>query len=249
MKFRKLFWLTSMALPAVILSACNLGATPPPAEDPGAIQTQAFNLVATQAAAQQTQSAQALPPTALPTNIPLPTPALGGFPTFAAFGGTNTPFAFNTQQPGLTPIAGASAVPTVPGAYSTITTEFGCNNGWGPTAESGPYDGKTILRGTEIIKSWDIFNSGTCTWDEGYSFSFRPEFSSSPEGASIGYYGKDELIGKFGVFTKPGETRTLKIKFNVPNKLGEYTWAFKLKDDAGNLFGPLVFIKFISVEN
>lgn len=247
MKFRKLFWLTGMALPAVILSACNLGATPAPAEDPGAIQTQAFNLVATQAAAQQTQTAQALPPAALPTNTPLATPTLGGFPTFAAFGGTNTPFAFNTQQPGFTPQTAATIVPTV-GAYATIVTSYGCNDGW-MISESAPYDGATILIGKEFKKSWDLLNTGTCTWDEGYSFSFRPEFSSSPEGASIGYYSKDEVLGKNSVFTKPGEKRTFTVNLKAPNKKGEYIWSWRLKDDAGILFGSLVFIKFTSVEN
>lgn len=243
---RKSIWLVGTLLLTVVLSSCNMGATPPPTQDVGAIQTQAFSIVITQVALDQAQTAQALPPTALPTNTPQATPTLGLIPTASIFG-TNTPFAFNTQQPGLTPLALPSTAPTV-GAYATIQTSNGCNDGWGPTKESDPYDGKTILRGMETTKSWDIYNSGTCTWDEGYSFTFRPEFSSSPEGAAIGYYGKDEVIGKNGVFTKPGETRTFTIKFKVPSKLGEYTWAFKLKDDAGNLFGPLVFVKFISVE-
>src|SRR5690349_8651323 len=100
MKFRKSFWLVIILIPTIILSACNLGAAPAPTEDPGAIQTQAFNLVLTQAASQQTQTALAVPPTALPTNTALPTA------TFITLGGsTITPFAFNTQQPGFTPIA------------------------------------------------------------------------------------------------------------------------------------------------
>ena len=246
MKFRKLIWLAGTTLPAVLLSACNLGATPAPAEDPGAIQTQAFSIVSTQAAAQQAQTEQALPPTPLPTNTPFSTPTLGGFPTFAPVG---TTLAFNTQQSGLIPLAvSASPAPTIPGAYSTITTEYGCNNAW-MISESPPYDGKTIKAGTEFTKSWDLLNTGTCTWDEGYLFSFRPEYSTSPEGAGIGYYLKDEVIGKFGVFTKPGETRTFSVNLRAPRKTGDYLWSWKLKDDAGNLFGSLVYIKFTSVEN
>src|SRR5687768_18589169 len=94
MKFRKLFWLPTILIFTIILSACNLGATPAPTEDPGAVQTQAFNLVLTQAASQQTQTALAVPPTQAPTNTLLPTA------TFITLGGaTITPFAFNTQQP------------------------------------------------------------------------------------------------------------------------------------------------------
>jgi len=244
MKFRKLIWLAGTTLLAVLLSACNLGATPAPAEDPGAIQTQAFSIVSTQAAIQQAQTEQALPPTPLPTNTPFPTLPLGGFPTFAPVG---TPLAFNTQQPGLTPLAAASLAPTV-GAYSTTTTSNGCNDGW-LISESPPYDGATIKARKEFSKSWEFLNTGTCTWDEGYSFSFRPEFSTTPEGASIGYYGKDPVITKNDVFTKPGQKLTVTIVFFAPKQTGEYKWTWKLKDDAGNLFGSLVWVKFISVEN
>ncbi len=242
---RKSIWLAGTMALSIVLGACNMGATPPPTQDPGAIQTQAFSVVLTQAALDQTQTAQALPPTALPTNTPQPTATLGLIPT-ASFLGTNTPFAFNTQQPGLTPLALPSVAPTA-GAYSTLPTTNGCNDAW-YIGESGPVDGATLLAGKELIKTFELLNAGTCAWDEGYSFSFRPEYSSSPEGATLGYYGKDEFITGLTYFTKPGESRVFKINFTVPKKLGEYVWAWKLKDDAGNLFGSLVFMKFISVE-
>lgn len=241
---RKSIWLAGAMILSIALSACTLGATPPPTQDPGAIQTQAFGVVLTQAALDQTQTAQAVPPTALPTNTPPPTPTLGLIPTAALFG-TNTPFAFNTQQPGLTPLALPSVAPTV-GAYSTLSTTNGCNDGWF-VAESTPYDGATLLAGKEMVKTFELLNTGTCTWDEGYSFSFRPEYSTSPDGASIGYFGKDEFIlGTSPI--KPGQSGVFKINFTVPRKLGEYVWAWKLKDDAGALFGSLVFMKFTSVE-
>ena len=59
MKFRKSIWLTVMALLAVTLSACTLGSTPAPTQDTSAIQTQALELVLTQSAMQQTQTAMA----------------------------------------------------------------------------------------------------------------------------------------------------------------------------------------------
>ncbi len=98
-----------------------------------------------------------------------------------------------------------------------------------------------------MIKTFELFNSGTCAWDEGYSFSFRPEYSSSPDGAVLGYFGKDEFILSTSQI-KPGQTGVFKINFTVPNKTGEYTWSWKLKDDAGALFGSLVYMKFTVVE-
>ena len=125
MKSRKSLWLVGMTILAVILSSCNLGATPAPTQDPGVIETQAFSVVQTQAALQYTQTAMAIPPTPLPTNTPFPTATLGVLPTFAPVGGTNTPFAFNTQQPGLTPLS--SVVPTL-GVVATFPTKNGCND-------------------------------------------------------------------------------------------------------------------------
>jgi hypothetical protein len=241
---RKTIWLAGTMLLGIILSACTLGATPPPTQDPGAIQTQAYSVVLTQAALNQTQTAQAIPPTAQPTNTQQPTATLGSIPTAALFG-TNTPFAFNTQQPGLTPLALPSTAPTA-GAYSTLPTTNGCNDGWF-ISESEPYDGAFLRAGKELIKTFELLNTGTCSWDEGYSFSFRPEYSSSPEGAVLGYFGKDQFILSTSQI-KPGQTGVFKINFTVPKKLGEYVWAWKLKDDAGNLFGSLVFMKFTSEE-
>jgi hypothetical protein len=239
---RKLTWLAGTMALAIVLSACNMGATPPPTQDPGAIQTQAYSVVLTQAALNMTQTAQAIPPTAQPTNTLQPTATLGVIPTAAI----NTPFALNTQQPGLTPLALPSLAPTA-GAYSTLPTQNGCNDAVF-MSESAPLDGATLLAGKEMVKTFDLLNRGSCVWDEGYSFTFRKEYSTSPEGAVLGYFGKDYVIAKTDTFTKPGQTRTFSVSFTVPRKLGEYVWSFKLKDDAGNLFGSLVYMKFTSVE-
>lgn len=240
MKLRKSIWLVVLILISTILSSCNLGATPAPTQDPGAIQTQAFGLVQTQAAEQQAQTAAAIPPTLPPTNTSAPTATSEVIPTALPLDiPTNTPFAFNTQQPGLTPqlLVSPSAVTSL----GTVTTKNGCNDGY-LVSESLPYDGKTILLKTEFTKSWEFLNTGTCNWDEGYSFAYVEEFSTGPR------YGKDYIIPKEGPFTKPGESRTFTVLLRAPNKPGEYTWYFKIKDDAGNYFGSLVWTTIISVE-
>lgn len=240
MKFRKSIWLVVLILASTILSSCNLGATPAPTQDPGAIQTQAFGIVLTQSAQQAAETAAAVPPTPLPTNTFVPTVTQGAIPTAASFNiATNTPFSFNTQQPGLTPqLLGTPSAVT---SLGTVTTKNGCNDGY-LVSESLPYDGKTILLKTEFTKSWEFINTGTCAWDEGYSFAFVEEFSTGPR------YGKDYIIPKDGPFTKPGETRTFTVLLRAPKDPGEYTWYFKIKDDAGNYFGSLVWTTIISVE-
>lgn len=237
MKSRKSLWLAGMTILAVILSSCNLGATPAPTEDPGVIQTQAFSIVSTQAALQQTQTALAIPPTPLPTNTPFPTATLGGLPTFAPAGGTNTPFAFNTQQPGLTPLA--SVVPTL-GVVATFTTKNGCNDG-SYLYETAPFDKDVIAIGKKYDKTWTILNTGTCTWDEGYAFTYIADLSS-PELKGYSIVLKKNTAEEY---TKPGHSQTFVVKLVAPATAGEYKGYWKMKDDAGNFFGPLVYLWII----
>jgi hypothetical protein len=235
MKFRKLIWLMGITTLAVALSSCTLGATPAPVatQDVGAIQTQAFNQVLTQIALQSS-------PTPMPTNTPLATPTLSEPPTFAPVGGglaTSTPFLFNTPDSGflLTPLA--SPVPTI-GVLSTITTKNGCNDGI-LVAESKPYDGAVLQPGQDFEKVFQFLNTGTCTWDEGYTFAFMADFSTT------GFKGSNIVIKKPEEFVKPGSSISFVMKLVANNKPGTYQGTWKLKDDLGNYFGSMVWVKYV----
>lgn len=239
MKLGKTLWLLTVLIPAILLSACNLGAAATPTADPGAIQTEAFNLVMTQAAMQQTQTALSIPPTAAPTITPLPTATLGLIPT-AALSGVNTPIPFNTQLPGLTPLA--SPIPTL-ATGGTVPTKNGCNDGT-LVAESKPYDGEKLKNFTKFTKTFELQNTGTCIWDTGYTFTFLTDLSS-PElkGYDIVYTDRDTP-------TKSGFSNSFILKLEAPGgktKEVEYIGYWKMKDDGGNFFGPMVWVKFTSV--
>jgi hypothetical protein len=235
MKFGKTIWLTGFIVSAVLLSSCNIGATPAPTQDPGIIQTQAFEIVLTQAALQQTQTAAAIPPTPMPTNTLAPTATLAALPTVSAAGGT--PFAFNTQQPGLTPLS--LLTPTV-GIVNTVTTKNGCNDG-SFIGEGGVTDGTELAPNKDFNKSFSILNTGTCAWDEGYSFAFVPELSTA------GFKGYSIVLPKDKPedYTKPGGSQTFVLKLTAPKDPGTYKGYWKLKDDAGNFFGPLVWVEIV----
>ncbi len=231
MKSQKIQWLAIYMVLAITLSSCNIGATPVPTADVGAIQTQAFAQVMTQAAA-------AFTPTAMPSSTPQPTMTLAAPPTFASIGGGEaTPFPFNTPLPGLTPIA-LSPVPTLPGSVATITTENGCNNG-AFIGESAPYDGTVLAPREYYEKHFDLMNTGACSWDEGYVFAFQPGYSTE------GFKGYDIQLRKEVDFTKPGGKITFVIKLNASVQPGTYIGSWKMRDDGGNYFGPLVYVKYV----
>lgn len=239
MKFRKFNWLAGVIVASLIISSCNIGATPPPAEDPGAIQTQAFEIVLTQSAIQQTQTAAAVPPTPLPTNTLIATITLEALPTSAVFGATNTPFSLNTQQPGLTPQL--LITPTV-GVVNTVTTLNGCNDG-AYIGETKPFDGDSIKVNAEFAKGWTILNTGTCTWDEGYIFDYLQDYFP-PEANVSQLAGYDIALKKNTAeeYTKPKHSQSFIVKLKAPNTVGQYKGYWKMKDDAGNYFGPLVYV-------
>jgi hypothetical protein len=232
MKFQKAHWLIGCTMLAVILSSCNIGATPVPTQDIGAIQTQAFSQVLTQVAAANT-------PTSLPTNTPEPTATLSAPPTFAAIGGgaiVETPFPFNTPLPGLTPLVVGSPVPTLSGGM--LPTKNGCNDGIF-TGESAPYDGTVLEPSREYEKNFTYLNTGSCTWDEGYALVFMPDFSTP------GFKGYDIVIRKPADFTKPGKSITFTLKLTSSVQQGEHIGAWKLRDDGGNYFGSMVRIDYV----
>jgi len=185
-----------------------------------------------------TQVAAASTPTPLPTNTPEPTATLAAPPTFAPIGGAvETPFPFNTPLPGLTPLA-LSPVPTVAGVVATITTKNGCNDG-AFIGESAPYDGEVLEPSRAYEKHFDIMNTGSCTWDEGYTFVFLPEYSTP------GFDGYDIKLRKEVDFIKPGKVITFVIKLKSSVKAGEHIGSWKMRDDGGNFFGPLVYVKYM----
>ncbi|MBI5353283.1 MAG: hypothetical protein HZB50_11640 [Chloroflexi bacterium] len=237
MKFRNSLWLAGTMILAIVMSSCSLGATPAPTQDTGAIQTQAVSIALTQVSMQQTQTAMAIPPTPMPTNTLLPTPTLGVLPTFAPVG-TVSPL--NTALPGMTPLGGTPFATLGSGAPAG-TTKNGCNDGAFEYDNGAAVVDWTVLKPkTEYTHGWSIINTGTCDWDEGYSFFLMKDISSP----LIDWKQTIITLKDPSEFTKPKSSQLFVLHFVTPRDPGRYEAFWKLKDDKGNIFGPQVWIRF-----
>lgn len=228
------------------LAACNVGSTPAPTIDANAINTAALGTAMAQISAQQTMTALAAPSaTSLPTDNPvslatvaLPTTS-GALPTANA-GGALPTVSFNTT-PNTTPLAGFTSVagsPIAPTSAGGIgNTAAGCNNG-AFVGETLP-DKSVVGAGKNFTKAWEIKNTGTCTWDEGYVFAFQPDLSNSE------IEGYDIVIDKSDEITKPNHSQSFIVKLTAPTTPGEYKGYWKLKADDGTYFGPLVYFDIV----
>lgn len=206
-----------ISLLAVLLSACNIGSTPAPTVDVNAIYTSAAETAIAAFNAQLTQTAAAASPTPLPTNTSLP---------------TNTPFAtlaVSTPLGGGTPLVIASPIGTLSGPQ--------CNDAVFIADVTIP-DGSEMDPGQDFEKVWSIQNSGTCRWDEGYSFVAV----SGDTGAMDGY---NVLIELEKDFIDPGETVNFQIDLTAPLAEREYVGCWRMKDDGGFFFGTFACVTIV----
>jgi hypothetical protein len=201
-----------------------------------------------QISAQFTQTALAVVP---PTDTPAPVAALSDLPTLAlpvlpdssSVSPTIDAAALPTFSFVTTPAAATGAAPIaatiVPssGGQSNVSTASGCNDALF-VGETLP-DGSVISTGANFTKAWELQNTGTCTWNAGYSFAFLPDVSSS---SITGY---DVIIKANDAVTDPGHSQSFVVKLTAPAAAGEYKGYWKMKAPDGTFFGPRVYFDIV----
>jgi len=225
MRERIKFWLASLLVLSLFLSACTFGQEPEPTPDVGAIFTAAAETVQAQFALQLTQTALAAPTATLP---PLP-PTATLMPTFALDGSNNAPATTPLATLGVGTQSSIFPVLGTPTPLAALATEAEqCNN-------SAFIDDVTYPDGTEIRydeqriqKVWRIQNTGTCTWDDGYVLV---QYSGDNMNAS-----KWQIIYK-KEFVEPEEIVDISVEVSVPSTPGEHGGCWRMQSDNGYYFG------------
>jgi hypothetical protein len=97
-------------------------------------------------------------------------------------------------------------------------------------------DGTVMQRGKEFTQTWEIKNTGTCTWDDGYKLVY---LGGKLEGYTIEIKKKED-------FTAPGENQTFVVKLKAPKTPNTYTDCWKMQDDhAGYYFGTYLCVTIV----
>jgi hypothetical protein len=224
-------WLVSLIVVALFLSACGGGNQEPTATpvDPVAIFTAAAQTVAVQ----QTETAMSYSPTpeasATPTMAPI-----------ATLGAGVTPFAtLDLSQP-ATPGAGLTtfATPTLVLANNPTPAGPQCLDSAFITDVTYP-DGAEVKAGKPFEKVWQVQNTGTCTWDDGFT---AVQFT----GDNFGDKAKTWELTQKSDFTAPGDTLDIKIDMVAPGVPGEFTGCWRMKSDTGYFFGTWLCVDVVT---
>jgi len=224
----------SLLTAALFLASCGGGATAVPTVDINAISTAAVQTAIAQLSVQFTQTAQAAPTsTTLPTNTPISLPTFSlptaGSPAPTTAGGLPT-VSFNT-----TPVAGVTQLASPAPPAATLSLGDACNNNIYIADLTIP-DGTVLKPGVDFKKTWQFRNTGTCTWDEGYSLVFiGGDQAIDPVNYDIKI--KADFIG-------PGEDAEFDIPLTAPLKEGSYTGSWRMRSDSGVYFGETFTVVF-----
>ena len=90
-------------------------------------------------------------------------------------------------------------------------------------------DYSAVAPGEKFIKTWDIKNIGTSTWNTNYVLVVDATPQNDPLGSSA------EI--NFPQETPPGSIITLSVALTAPATPGTYSVYWKLKNDRGESFG------------
>lgn len=104
-----------------------------------------------------------------------------------------------------------------------------CRNGMRFVSDISLPDRITLLPNIPVTKSWKILNTGTCTWDSGYTFNYVKGSVLGPVSVKI-----DKLVA-------PGEDYTISVDMTTPADNGEYTAWWQMRSPEGQNFGQTIW--------
>lgn len=194
----------TLVMLASLLYACGPTAPVEPTFSVSAIHTFAAETVI----AEFTQTARAIPPTGTATATEAATATLEG-----------------TAQPT------ATVAPTN-NPFETTPTQILCDDAAWVSDVTVP-DGTQMSPGQDFVKTWNIRNTGSCTWGTGYV----PIFAYGEKMGGIA----EPLNGAIA----PGEEVEISVRFKAPSNTGEFASTWRMANASNIPFGENFFVLIV----
>ncbi len=141
---------------------------------------------------------------------------------------TATPVPTATLAPTITPVDTVTPQNTATKQPSSLTA-FGCYDGAYVSDATIP-DGTLFDPGDIFIKTWEIKNTGGCTWEA----DFQLIFSSGDQ-----MNGTDHVIN---TTVASGATGAFSVELVAPDTPGSYAGYWRLTNAEGTIFGEAVYV-------
>ncbi len=140
---------------------------------------------------------------------------------------TNLPAAAGPTRPADPVLASTQPAPSLP------TPTLDCEDGLWYVADLTIPDGTLVSPGDTIDKRWQVENSGSCNWNEGYRMR-------RISGEALGVPGELALYP-----ARSGTRAVIQILFTAPAEPGTYRSAWQAYNPQGEAFGDPVFVEII----
>jgi len=137
--------------------------------------------------------------------------------------------------PTLVPTGMPTVEPTAIQVFTSSTPSVGttsdnCENSLTFISDLTIPDGTVVAGGSTLDKRWEVDNTGTCNWGEGYQLRFIG-------GDEMGTIAAQDIVP-----ARSGTRMTIEIIFTAPAEAGTYRSAWQAYDPGGNPFGDPIYI-------
>lgn len=157
------------------------------------------------------------------------------------------------DAPQTTPIPqlGSSATPTTANfftatatrAHSTLPPVAPTNTSVPSSCDASQFiadvtipDNTSIVSKHYFTKTWQVKNTGTCTWSTSYGLQFiEGNQMSTPTTYTL------------SAAVVPGKTLNISLKMKAPSKAGTYKSVWKLKNASGVAFGESFYVQIVVI--
>ncbi len=141
----------------------------------------------------------------------------------ATFEATSTPVAT------ATPFGDLPATATAGTVWNSSSHAGSCDNSAYVSDVTIP-DGTDLAPGETFTKTWELVNTGSCTWNSDYSMTFI-------SGDDMG--GSETEIGRS---VAPGQSAAISVSLTAPEDSGTYTGYWRLANAGATSFGEDVYV-------